>query len=52
MKNLTVADLVDDLDAIYAVDNSKKAQEFRKQMRQNELFIEKFIKQKGLKDSK
>lgn len=50
MKNLTVADLVDDLDAIYAVDNSKKAQEFRKQQRQNELFVEKFIKQKNLKD--
>ncbi len=49
VKNLTVADLVDDLDAIYAVDNSKAAQEFRKQQRQNELFIEKFIKQEGLK---
>ena len=47
---LTVADLVDDLDAIYAVDNSKAAQAFRKQLRQNELFVEKFLKQKGLKN--
>lgn len=49
VENITVADLVDDLDLIYAVDNSKAAQNFRKQQRQNELFIEKFIKQKGLK---
>ena len=47
--NITVADLDDDLEAIYAVDTSKKAQEFRKQQRQNQLFIEKFIKQKNLK---
>ena len=47
--NITVADLTDDLEAIYAVDNSKAAQEFRRQQRQNELFIEKFIKQKGFK---
>lgn len=46
--NITVADLMDDLDAVYKVDNSKAAQEFRKQQRQNELFIEKFIKQKKL----
>lgn len=50
VKDITVADLVDDLEAIYKVDNSKAAQAFRKQQRQNELFIEKFIKQKGLKE--
>ena len=48
--NLKVADLMDDLEAVYAVDNSKAAQEFRKQIRQNEIFIEKFLKQKGLKE--
>lgn len=47
--NIRVCDLVDDLEAVYKVDNSKAAQAFRKQQRQNELFIEKFIKQKGLK---
>lgn len=48
--NIRVCDLVDDLEPIYKVDNSKEAQEFRKQQRQNKLFIDTFIKQKGLKE--
>lgn len=48
--DIKVSDLMDDLEAVYAVDNSKAAQEFRKQIRQNEIFIEKFLKQKGLKE--
>lgn len=45
---LTVADLVDDLDAIYKVDNSKAAVAQRKQWKQNQLYVDKLLKQKHL----
>ena len=47
--NIRVCDLVDDLYEIYKIDNSKEAQKFKKQQRQNQLFIDKFILDKGLK---
>lgn len=50
VKNLTVADLVDDLDAIYKVDNSKAAQAKREEWRKNQLFVDVMLKQKHLKD--
>lgn len=48
-KIVTVKELTDDLEAIYKEDNSRAAQNFRKQLTQNEIYIEKFLKQKGLK---
>ena len=47
--NITVADLVDDLEPIYRKDESKKAKEFRHQLKQNQLYIDHFLKQKNLK---
>ena len=47
--NFTVADLVDDLDAIYKVDNSKKGKAEREQWRKNQLYVDTLLKQKHLK---
>lgn len=40
VKNLTVADLVDDLDVIYARDNSKKGKAEREQWAKNKAYVE------------
>ena len=48
--NVTVADLVDDLEAVYKVDTSKKGQAERERWRKNQLFVDLMLKQKHLKD--
>lgn len=48
--SIRVADLVDDLDAIYAVDNSKAAVAKREEWRKNQLFVDVMLKQKHLKE--
>lgn len=48
--NIRVCDLVDDLDLIYKVDNSKKAKAEREQWRQNQLYVDKMLKQKHMKE--
>ena len=48
--NIRVADLVDDLDIIYAKDNSAKAKAEREQWRKNQLFVDVMLKQKHLKE--
>lgn len=48
--NIRVTDLVDDLDIIYAKDNSAKAKAEREQWRKNQLFVDVMLKQKHLKE--
>lgn len=48
-KNLTVADLVDDLGPIYAKDNSKEARELRETKRKNAAYVNALSGQKHLK---
>lgn len=48
VKNLTVADLVDDLDAIYKVDTSAKGRAEREQWRKNQVYVDTMLKQKHL----
>lgn len=49
-KNLTVADLVDDLGPIYAKDNSKEARELRETKRKNAAYVNALSGQKHLKE--
>ena len=46
--NVTVADLVDDLEAVYKVDTSKKGQAEREQWRKNKAYIDTMMKSKHL----
>ena len=48
-KNLTVADLVDDLTPFYSVDNTKQARELRETKRKNTAYINALSDQKHLK---
>jgi hypothetical protein len=48
-KNLTVADLVDDLTPFYSTDNSKQAVELRETKRKNTAYINALSDQKHLK---
>lgn len=48
VKNLTVADLVDDLEAIYKVDTSAKGRAEREQWRKNKAYVDAMQKQKHL----
>lgn len=48
-KNLTVADLVDDLEPIYAIDNSKQAQELRASKRKTVAYVNALSQKKHLK---
>lgn len=46
--NVTVADLVDDLEAVYKVDTSKKGQAEREQWRKNKAYVDTMMKSKHL----
>ena len=48
-QNLTVAELVDDLELIYSVDNSKQAIELRETKRKNTAYINALSKSRHLK---
>lgn len=46
--NVTVADLVDDLEAVYKVDTSPKGQAEREQWRKNKAYVDAMMKSKHL----
>ena len=49
-KNLTVADLVDDLEPIYRKDNSKQARELRENKRKTIAYVNALSQKKHLKE--
>ena len=46
--NLTVADLVDDLEAVYKVDTSARGQAEREQWRKNKAYVDVMLQSKHL----